>query len=923
MTIIPQSGMLAGREFEVKYVHEAIVDAVNDKAARRFEILPQEIDGLTMPGGVFVPKVGDTYAVFHCMLPAAYICDNTARSGASWDMFRQGVKYLYDSEEQKFSFTGNLNGKWAKDDWLNIGGRIKPGGFVLFSDARFQPEGVSIRIVGVKDFINDPHSPEIELSNSTVGRSVAGTLKKLENDEILVDEARKSAVSYTKRRFRDAEEHLGLIEKAVQGYDKGINPSWVHTLAALFGDDSLQFVFVDDKTTPEPIDSGIRYNNETKKLTAPKGIIQHKTIGITSLSPTHAASEYTFWDLPAFTSPVIDTTDPMYVYAKCSKSSSNGAFYLSTTPMDFDNTDGNYYLLIGTLSSEFEGVRSYVESYGFTEILPGRITLWKIVDPDGFQFWDMLNKSFRIGNADTYVDYNTRGDKKLRIKGTIFQSDSGDESFPGVFRGEYGSSITYHPGDEVTYTVNGATSTYRYIGTSPGSGRVPTNTTYWQVVASAGSNGDYFEYRYAVNGSRTSPPSLTATAAAPSGWSTTMPTVGSLQYLWCTSSKKSAAGALVQNWSNPTRITGYDGRDGVDGAPGAAGAAGEPGPTVVFRGVYSSSATYYGTSRRVDCVKYNNTYYIARIDAGNGFSNVTPTDGSKWNDFGAQFDMIATNLLLAEGASIGNWFIQGGKIVSTLGTGNKITLDASMAEILIESAVSGGGFTMDSALGSIIELDANQGIVQVRAKNRPSYSTGTSYMSPTGIFANLAGTEALPASLGRTHRAAIVGLGFANVNKSDWSFGEDETIIAGVYGRASNSGTAPAFGGYFWNLKACGLVLNRRYISDNNGGSTSSTVSLSASDSLVIGLVNSGLTKTVYMPTSPVEGQTVFIAQMGAGTLRVDTYDGSKIYDDTSENTYYDVPEGYTAMLTFGKWAITSGSTTTSVNVWCVGRFRF
>ncbi len=457
MTIIPQSGMLAGRELEVKYVHNAIIDAVNNKAARRFEIVPQEMDGQTMPGGVFIPKVGDTYAVFHCMLPASYICDNTTKSGASWDMFRQGVKHLYDNEGQKFSHDAKLNGGWAKKDWLNIGGRIKLGDFILFSEPSFQPEEVAIRIIGIKDFINDPHSPEIEISNSTVGRSVAGALKKLENNEILVDKARKDAVSYTKRRFRDAEEHLGLIEKAVQGYDKGINPSWIHTLAALFGDETLQFVFVDDKTTPEAVDSGIRYDNAAKRLIAPAGIIQHKTIGITTLSPIHDASEYTFWDLPAFESPVLDTPEPMYVYAKCRKANSTGAFYMSAMPMDFDNADGNYYLLIGTLSSEFEGYRSYVESYGFTEILPGRITLWKIVDPDGFQFWDMLNKAFRIGNAETYLDYNSRGDKKLRLKGTIFQSDSGDESFPGVFRGEYGSSITYHPGDEVTYTVNGST----------------------------------------------------------------------------------------------------------------------------------------------------------------------------------------------------------------------------------------------------------------------------------------------------------------------------------------------------------------------------------------------------------------------------------------------------------------------------------
>ena len=151
LTIIPQTGMLAGKEFEVKYIH----DAIDGKAARRFEIVPQEIDGMTMPGGVYIPRVGDTYAVFHCMLPNTYICDNETKTGASWEMFREAVKYLYDNEEQKFTFTGELDGIWAKKDWLNIGGRIKLGGFIQFSDERFQPEGVLVRIIGIKDYINN------------------------------------------------------------------------------------------------------------------------------------------------------------------------------------------------------------------------------------------------------------------------------------------------------------------------------------------------------------------------------------------------------------------------------------------------------------------------------------------------------------------------------------------------------------------------------------------------------------------------------------------------------------------------------------------------------------------------------------------------------------------------------------------------
>jgi hypothetical protein len=67
----------------------------------------------------------------------------------------------------------------------------------------------------------------------------------------------------------------------------------------------------------------------------------------------------------------------------------------------------------------------------------------------------------------------------------------------------------------------------------------------------------------------------------------------------------------------------------------------------------------------LDAVKYNDVYYIARIDGGT-ISNIAPTNTTYWNTLGAEFETIATNLLLAEGANIGDWFIKAGQIVSTL-----------------------------------------------------------------------------------------------------------------------------------------------------------------------------------------------------------------------------------------------------------------
>lgn len=382
MTVIFQSGMLSGKEFEVKYTH----------VGRKFEIVPQEIDGITMPdGGVWMPEVGDKYAVFGIQLPEAYISDNATRTGASWDVFREAVKYLYEHENKMFTFTGTLDGIWAKKRWLTVGGKIVLGGFVNFTDNQFHPEGSLIRIVGIKRYVNNPYSPEIELSNTPVGTSVASELNKIETNEVQVEENHKQALQFTKRYYRDAKETMEMLADSLLSFSGAINPITVATMQMLVGDESLQYRFVNSKTNPVVVNHDISYNSSTKVLNAPAGIIQHMTLGITSLSNTHAASDYKYWDMAEYNSPSLTNPEKkFYLYAKCSKDNQSGMFLLSETAIALEQIDGYYHLLVGILNSENNGKRSFATLYGFTEILPGRITTDKIVSSDGKTYFDLL-----------------------------------------------------------------------------------------------------------------------------------------------------------------------------------------------------------------------------------------------------------------------------------------------------------------------------------------------------------------------------------------------------------------------------------------------------------------------------------------------------------------------------------------------------
>lgn len=1024
MTVIFQSGMLAGsnKEFEVKYVHKE----------RKFLITPQEIDGQIMPNDIYKPNLGDKYAVFGIQLPDAYICNNSTKEGASWDMFREAAKYLYENEDPKFTFKGELDSIYSKKRWLSIGGKIKLGGYILFKDPQFIPEGIKIRITSIKEYIHRPYSPIIELSNTTTGATVSSELNKIESNEVKTDNQYKNSIQFTKRRFRDAKETISMLNDALLHFSGSISPISVQTMSLLVGDESLQFRFVNNKTNPTQVEYLVTYDSKKKVLSAPGGILQHMTIGIDTLSSGHKASEYKFWDIEKYTSPTLTETVGYYLYVKANKNGTTGSYVLSKNAIKLEGVEGYYHFLVGILNSEFEEDRSFVELFGFTEILPGRITTDRIVSSDGLNFMDFVNNAFRVGNSDSYFDWNTKGDKKLRLKGTIVQSESGDESPIGCFRGVYDNSYTYYWGDEVIYDDGTGYSMYRFVSKNPVKGISPNNSNYWIIVAQRGVgisntdvlyaisssnttaptsgwqttapawkdgyyiwsktkvvytdgdivytdaacitggkgetgngissiieqyylsssatsllngswsnsrptwkngwyiwtrsvinytngnsitteaicvtgekgetgddgiNGDYFEYRYAVNGSRSTPPSLSKTSRNPSGWSTTVPTVGNLQYLWFTVAKiNGETNSLIQNWSTPARQTPYDGVDGRNG---------DTGPTMVYRGVYGSSKVYYGTSKRVDAVKYNGHYYVARVDAGNGFQNHVPTDTAYWNDFGAEFESIATNLLLAEGANIGDWFMSGGKIVSTLLDGNKIILDASMARILIESSRSGGDYSESQYQGSKITIDANNGLIEARSKS----NSRIAYMSPTGIFCNNAETQAVSAILGHTHKASIVGLGFGTVNKSDWN---NENFLAGVYGRASNSGTAPAYGGFFQNLMAAGLFLHRKAIEES-----SSSVYLSETDSLVIG--HSRNQQIVYLPSDGVIGRTIFFKQWWTGYMRVYPRSGNVLYDDHTQNDYYDIGEGQGAIFHFTVGYVDG----VKKSAWLVSRYKF
>ena len=405
MLIYFESGMLSGREFEVNHY---------DHTQKRFQLQPKEEDGVTMPNDIFRPAIGDEYSVYNMHLPNAYICDNATKSGASWEMMKEACKYLYENKADLFTFTGDLDGIWAKKQWTNVGGRLKMGAYIHFSDTEFQRTPVAIRIVGLKEYVNNPYSPQIELSNKVQGQSFATEIRKLQNQEVYFGELNKKAISETKRSWRNALETIKQVEEAFPEYTNSIIPAAVQTMMALVGNKAGQFAFVANKTNPITVPHSLYFDKAIKQLNAGSGWIKHYALGTTNIKPNYSAADYKYWYAPAFVSGRLDDkAKTYYLYIKASKVVETAEFVLSENKIDLEQEAGYYHFLYATVNSEYNGERGIAQLNGFTEITGGQIKTDKISSGNGEQYIQLLDKEIRIKANLQITDGNKTEIKQL------------------------------------------------------------------------------------------------------------------------------------------------------------------------------------------------------------------------------------------------------------------------------------------------------------------------------------------------------------------------------------------------------------------------------------------------------------------------------------------------------------------------------
>ena len=324
----------------------------------------------------------------------------------------------------------------------------------------------------------------------------------------------------------------------------------------------------------------------------------------------------------------------------------------------------------------------------------------------------------------------------------------------------------------------------------------------------------------------------------------------------------------------------FRGEDGADGEKGAA---------IVNRGIFDETKLYYNNSERRDVVKYNSSYYIYKGTNGVALA----WSSSNWDSFGAEFESVATNLLLSENANIADWIIKNGKITSQNEyNGNpRAQLNGELGQMTLRSPKTTHTATAGTrTYEQTVEVDSVEGRVRSHRSGDSFQESAEAILDSDGLSVDYAGLHVNDPTV-RTLKAAIA----ANVRgkMAASAYGYTNPLVA-VYGRAENTDPNPgiAFGGYFYNLMAKGLFLNGF---PRNGNYT-------VTDNDVYIPMELTVSGNVYLPSNPVIGRTLFVKNVNNFSCTIHG-NGHNIKRQSSTSTI-NINYGEMAVLWFdsSKW---------------------
>lgn len=358
-----ESGMLAGREFEI--ANKSHKDFDRPTYSMKFTIVADGSieDGTLIPSGNFRPYgdlstqtaekapsgVGDTFALFNMKMPDVYV--EQAKQELAQKAFEELLKIQTTRPEVKCS-----------TDPTNFNGDIALGNTINIESELFNTEGYTFhsRVISYSYKLTKTTDVQFSLASAIM----QGTLSTMNDNIADVTQTtgglEQRAVNLSRRAWRDASEMAEMLDS-------------MRTEMMLVGEEKYQFAFT----------SAIECNNVSNKFAGLRigyGSLQH------TQEPYISYSNNGWWEISGQTlnkdevEQPLDSAKAYYLYAKVDDTSTPAEMVLSENAYSTDVDTNTEYLLLGILSSEFEGQRVFNRTNGFSSIAGGTITTEQIQD---------------------------------------------------------------------------------------------------------------------------------------------------------------------------------------------------------------------------------------------------------------------------------------------------------------------------------------------------------------------------------------------------------------------------------------------------------------------------------------------------------------------------------------------------------------
>jgi hypothetical protein len=452
-----KTGDLTGYEFEIwKY------DATNHLIY--FNPYSDQ-DGYTMPqyngGSPLQAAIGDTYTLLDIEMPAAYITTaETALQTAT-------QAYLDENCVPQVVYSLEIDPKYLKDNTITlaVGDKVTIVDTALSINTLIRVSAIEYPLVNVNkvkatiaDFV--PYTQQERVIKNTI------STKK---ETVFVD--RRAAESARRNSMREKQLKDLLFDTDNYFDVTNFKSLSIETAYLAVGTKSSDFWLSNVLIKANHLGDKARFYISA-------GSLVHLQIQITGLG-------YTWVIASALDQGSLTDGTAYYLYAKCSKTALTGVWVLSASQITVEEVVGYYHFLVGTLFAVADGYRDFDFMKGMTYIHGDQIKTGKVSSIDGNNYLDLTNNTFKIGDANSQLDFGVTAPAKLTLKGALVQSPA-STTFPvPCYRGAYSAEATYYKGD----TVTSGGSTWIWINATPGDGHTPADDAYWDIYSSIGNTG--------------------------------------------------------------------------------------------------------------------------------------------------------------------------------------------------------------------------------------------------------------------------------------------------------------------------------------------------------------------------------------------------------------------------------------------------